>query len=423
MDGDQDQLVKQWTNMFTSEVLEFANFNETSNEEVFADIYHAMAHSPLAATMIQLEHSNASALVGSNTEALDNEKGIESEYERVCRISNEFAIRETQRREFRQWIQTVHEDSSSSGDQGELATVASGTMSRSDSAFTMSSMTAGTSRSESFTITLGAQMKAMHNLRLVAADIFADICSYPHELEVALPQRLQTSMALYSNNLSGLVLLTDIDLAPDRLSHHGAEAGQISKKFSDICHSATEFHFPSFEQQLESIRNDYLEPAIAWRLDYISRNSFQHLDPSDPQPCPPPCDRLKPGDFFTTRHSNLNGVHVVFHMVNDTNTSDGNINSRHPVVMGLRHVLKVASMSSVSTLTVPLLLSHTMEENMTIGLVSHPPFTFIHWPLGSIYVNWFVFYSHWERFAFILGQVCIKPFWPILGLIFNMLVS
>ena len=41
-----------------------------------------------------------------------------------------------------------------------------GTMSRSDSAFTMSSMTLG-GRSESFTITLGAQMKAMHNLRSV----------------------------------------------------------------------------------------------------------------------------------------------------------------------------------------------------------------------------------------------------------------
>ena len=44
--------------------------------------------------------------------------------------------------------------------------VSLGTMSRSDSAFTMSSMSMG-GRSESFTITLGAQMKAMHNLRFV----------------------------------------------------------------------------------------------------------------------------------------------------------------------------------------------------------------------------------------------------------------
>ena len=220
---DDDQLVKQWTNMFTSEVLEFANVSETSNEEVFADIYHAMAHSPLAATMIQLEHSNASAVIDCSLESKDSEK--ESEYERVCRISNEFAIRETQRREFRQWIQTVHEDSNSAGDQSDLGPVSSGTMSRSDSAFTMSAMTSGTSRSESFTITLGAQMKAMHNLRLVAADIFSDICKYPQELEVALPQRLQTSMALYSNNLSGLVLLTDFDLADHQ---NEGQIGQVS---------------------------------------------------------------------------------------------------------------------------------------------------------------------------------------------------
>ena len=111
-------------------------------------------------------------------------------------------------------------------------------MSRSDSAFTMSSMTSGTSRSESFTITLGAQMKAMHNLRLVAADIFADICKYPEELEVALPQRLQTSMALYSNNLSGLVLLTDFDLNPDNHQNEG-HIGQVSHYFSYLYTSSS----------------------------------------------------------------------------------------------------------------------------------------------------------------------------------------
>ena len=97
---------------------------------------------------------------------------------------------------------------SSASDPNEPSLMSSGTMTRSDSAFTMSSIATG-ARSESFTITLGAQMKAMHNLRLVASDIFNDICRFPEDLELALPQRLQTSMALYSNNLSGLVLLTD----------------------------------------------------------------------------------------------------------------------------------------------------------------------------------------------------------------------
>ena len=234
-----------------------------------------------------------------------------------------------------------------------------GTMSRSDSAFTMSPMTLG-GRSESFTITLGAQMKAMHNLRLVAADIFTNICQFSEELEVGLPQRLQTSMSLYSNNLSGLVLLTDDACM-------SLENSKMTNEFNKLCNQSTEFHFQSFEQQLESIRNEHLEPAISWRLDYISRNRYYKEEcGQNDQLNPPPLDRLKCGDFYVTRHSNLSDVHVVFHMITDESVLQGNIGSRHPVVMGLRNVLKMASMCSVTTITVPLLLSHTMEETMTI---------------------------------------------------------
>ena len=207
-------------------------------------------------------------------------------------------------------------------------------------------------------------MKAMHNLRLVASDIFTDICKYPEELEVALPQRLQTSMALYSNNLSGLVLLTD----NSKMSLVDQNS-KMTKEFNKLCNQATEFHFPSFEQQLESIRNEHLEPAISWRLDYIAKNrSLFHPEENqaDLDQMNPPLDRLKCGDFYVTKHSNLSDVHVVFHMVTDDTVLQGNIGSRHPVVMGLRNVLKMASMSSVTTITVPLLLSHTMEETMTI---------------------------------------------------------
>ncbi|GBO41722.1 Protein C12orf4 [Araneus ventricosus] len=52
----------------------------------------------------------------------------------------------------------------------------------------------------------------MHNLRLLSADVL-DLCR--HKLNkvggivVPQPQRLQTAISLYSNNLSGLVLLVD----------------------------------------------------------------------------------------------------------------------------------------------------------------------------------------------------------------------
>ena len=60
--SDVEELVKQWTEVFNTEVLQYATPNEASDEEVYANIYHSLAHSPLAATMIQLEHSHASAV-------------------------------------------------------------------------------------------------------------------------------------------------------------------------------------------------------------------------------------------------------------------------------------------------------------------------------------------------------------------------
>jgi hypothetical protein len=67
------------------------------------------------------------------------------------------------------------------------------------------------------------------------------------------------------------------------------------------------------------------QPAISWRLDYISRNRFhqEEAGQGDQGPTPPPLDRLKCGDFYVTRHSNLSDVHVVFHMITDESVLQG----------------------------------------------------------------------------------------------------
>lgn len=83
-------------------------------------------------------------------------------------------------------------------------------------------------------------MKQMHNLRLVAADVL-DLCVYPQSTNDALPQRLQTSMSLYSNNLCGLVLLGD-----GRLSLY---SGTL-KDFSELCQRSSEYHFEELEEQV-----------------------------------------------------------------------------------------------------------------------------------------------------------------------------
>lgn len=55
----------------------------------------------------------------------------------------------------------------------------------------------------------GAQLKTMHNLRLVRADVL-DFCKHrQHSSAGAKLRRLQTALSLYSSSLCGLVLLVD----------------------------------------------------------------------------------------------------------------------------------------------------------------------------------------------------------------------
>lgn len=78
-----------------------------------------------------------------------------------------------------------------------------------------------------------------------------------------------------------------------------------------ISQRTTEFHFSPIDEQFEKIRDDVKE-AVAYRKTH-------QKDENDPQLKKNTSKTLQTGDMFTTRHSNLNQVHVVFHLVvNDT---------------------------------------------------------------------------------------------------------
>lgn len=65
----------------------------------------------------------------------------------------------------------------------------------------------------------------------------------------------------------------------------------------------------------------------------------------------------KKGVFFV--EFNFNIIYFIF--------SPSEINSRHPVILGLRNILKTASKHDVTTLTIPALLRHEMSEEMTVS--------------------------------------------------------
>lgn len=179
---------------------------------------------------------------------------------------------------------------------------------------------------ESFTIFLGSQLKSMHNIRILSADI-NDLCSplVNENQELMINGNIQ--LGIYSSSLCGIVVLV-----PPGTSQIAA-----NKRIVRNANLSTEFHFDPIDVQLENIQEDLKE---------VNDSS-----------------RLKPGDFFVTKHSNLSQVHVIFHLVYDDSTAE--MNSRHPCILGLRNILKVASRHDVHQLTIPALLKLQMSEEMT----------------------------------------------------------
>lgn len=395
------QILKAWTSAFSSEVLSHATPKDIDNEDVFADVYHSLVHSPLAPTLLQLEHTNAEAVAAKCQEREAEREAMEDRHEgemaraveeaeaagegdggaaerRVNGLAQQHLeerqmamlrwesdlghLRDTQHREFRSWVMCVHEEMKTNENKNGGGGGVGGSLGKSESAF---SLDAPTSRApvlqESFTITLGAQMKQMHNLRLVAADAL-DLCRYPES--DALPQRLSTSMSLYSNSLCGLVLLTD-----GRLNAYSGAA----REFAEICQRSTEYHFPPFEAQLAAVRDDHAGKGLAWRKEHRRRKALRGEEGSETADVDLQAKyskesntSLRPGDFYITRHSNLCETHAMFHLVRDDSVLSSGINSRHPCVLGLRNVLKTASLSDVTTVTLPLLLAGAMTEEMTV---------------------------------------------------------
>lgn len=385
---DVEGLLKAWATTFSEEVLEFAQPPEVNDIEVFADVYHSLIHSPLSETLLQLEAAYASSVEAvcrerdlrlADTEARHNRdmseavtaagvgKGfteqdvnslasqqLDEKELLLSKYESELAtLHQSQYREFREWVMCVHEEYRTSNQRPV------GIFPRSESSFSMSSQTEVSALQESFTVTLGAQMKQMHNLRIVAANIM-DLCKYPAG-EEALPQRLQTSMSLYSNNLCGLVMLTDTKMQLNR-----GVTGQLYQ----LCQRATEFHFPPLETQLETVKAD-LKRTSGWRSEFWRKKAELEVRLGSGITAGEPVERwdgLRTGDFYLTKHSNLCETHVVFHLVADELLDvNGSMSSRHPIIIGIRNILKTACLNDITTLTIPLLLAHDMTENMTVA--------------------------------------------------------
>uniref|UniRef100_A0A8C7R2H9 FERRY endosomal RAB5 effector complex subunit 3 n=1 Tax=Oncorhynchus mykiss TaxID=8022 RepID=A0A8C7R2H9_ONCMY len=360
---DINQLTNTWAKTYSETTLEHARPEEPSWDEDFADVYHELIHSPASDTLLNLEHNyfvSVSELISERDMELKKlQERQATEMDKVIhrnKWANELKqVTHIQKQEYQEWVIKLHQDMQNPNNSTineEIKVQPSQLTEESEPGVRL--YEEQRQLEESFTIHLGAQLKTMHNLRLVRADVL-DFCKHRrHGSRGTKLRRLQTALSLYSSSLCGLVLLVD-----NRVNSYSG----IKRDFATVSKECTDFHFPRLEEQLEVVQQVMLY-ARSQTSKHKDQNGSSCEDKN--QNVEKNSSNILPGEFYISRHSNLSEVHIVFHLCVDDNVRSGNITAREPAIMGLRNILKVCCTHDVTNITIPLLLVHDMSEEMTI---------------------------------------------------------
>eukprot|EP00658_Telonema_sp_P-2_P011236 TRINITY_DN14265_c0_g1_i17.p1 TRINITY_DN14265_c0_g1~~TRINITY_DN14265_c0_g1_i17.p1 ORF type:complete len:606 (+),score=169.77 TRINITY_DN14265_c0_g1_i17:62-1879(+) len=144
----------------------------------------------------------------------------------------------------------------------------------------------------------------------------------PNEEETT-DARVSTLLSLYSDELSGVVMLIDADM-----SHSSTSNKALVRK----CQKSPELHFDTFNTQTQTVRTKTEQDG-----------------------------GLEPGDFWITQHSCLEHLHVVFHLAagrNDCvyNPDAPDLDDKSEVLIGLAGILMAANQCGVASLVIPIML-------------------------------------------------------------------
>nr|XP_005989335.1 PREDICTED: protein C12orf4 homolog isoform X2 [Latimeria chalumnae] len=274
-----DQLTNAWAKAYTETTLEHARPENPNWDEDFANVYHELIHSPASETLLNLEHNyfvSISELIGERDmelkklrerQAVEMDKVMQElgktltdqdvnsvaaqHFESQQVLENKWAselkqLTTIQKQEYQEWVIKLHQDlknPNNSSINEEIKVQPS--QLREPVGASERLYEEQRQLEESFTIHLGAQLKTMHNLRLLRADVL-DFCKHkPHHRSGVKLHRLQTALSLYSTSLCGLVLLVD-----NRINSYSG----IKRDFATVCQECTDFHFPRLEDQLDIVQ-------------------------------------------------------------------------------------------------------------------------------------------------------------------------
>lgn len=420
-DSFQPNVISYWKTLLNSQnpnsidetTIKSPNSSQDSSYINMAKVYHSLLHSSQMLTVLQRERNYAIDMNNMLREkeatlryVMDEEQLDAETFRWTMKLDN---LKLKQQRNFKKFLQKLYDQIDrkahiSDGDDDDYVYELSDQLEHLDSfKEKFSNIPAGKSMSdlysktqrleESYTIQLGAQLKSTHNLRLIRCNIF-EFCKDRFVIDESAepvkkkndapglttpllePQAIQTAMSLYSDKLCALILLVENSF-DDEDEHDGEEmlkneASQNNAQnwhyLKEICEkNGGEFHFLGVEEQKK----------VAYRLASTTKKNYSTTNFSN----------MNIGDFYITKHSNLSQVHVIFNLAaNEKKVVDNSsvptsppnqnktlklpdLSSRHPVILGLRNILKICISNNINTLTLPLLLTHEMNEDMTISWV------------------------------------------------------
>ena len=157
-------------------------------------------------------------------------------------------------------------------------------------------------------ICLGRQHKMSYDVVLenLRDKSLEDLLIFPvHDETESLRLRKSHAVQLYSNNkLRALVVPIEA-------------SGSLNSGVFYACNATTEMHFERIEEQFQYALKKYFGSETR-----VGSETPSNLSPNEPDtgalPAPENCQHVayfNAGEVLVTRHSNLNNVHVIFHIV------------------------------------------------------------------------------------------------------------
>lgn len=169
--------------------------------------------------------------------------------------------------------------------------------------------------SNTFAVNIGAQqLRTLYNITLCARN----------ELEIKADP-MQNNQALYSNNLSALIVL----LNPEDVEAYGSS--NINLSLFHRCEAKPELHFDPMGQQIDELKRAFTRSGCS------------------------------EGSFFITRHSNFS-IQLVFHLMTAGTKESEVVDGQSLLIKGYRSLLLLAHLGSITSLTIPLLLSSRISS-------------------------------------------------------------